>query len=676
MDKFEELNELVDATANLNDERGFSFETAPRAHTGSTYEANGPAQPASLEHEHGLLNANGHTGTLIPKVPPISSQMTQSGYGTYDYGSSTARLAPNHPWKNSSSATSPPNEGGIFISFDYDDFTFVMRQDGLYAKKTDSKQDVKKICSPFSLFSAMNMQGTPFAVVLRPHQANPIWLVLETADIHTEMNKCVRLLSEHGVWISNRVSAKKMLASYLLSRSEKILEPVLVTGDPGWVSHNGEHSFVRHSGVSSSGQPPWYAKDGVVSEFLPEPNPIKGSLEDWKNNIGTLCECNLNLVFAVSAVLSSVLLSPFNLKGVGIHFYGPSSLGKTTLLHVASSIVPWEDGDSILSWRSTDNGLEEVCRQHNDFPLLLDELGEIEPKALAKAIYMISNGQGKRRFGKNHKETVQWKTLYLSSGEIPSKTHLETSGIQHTTGHLVRLLDIPAAVENGYGVFHAVPSGFSPQTLSHYLKDAAQQYHGVVMMRFLDILTGAYSHSVDCLRNLAGQFKADVITTLDAPSERVCEYFALAAAAGELAISNNLLPWRTGHAMDAAHYAYRMWLDNYRGASKPLRVQVMDRLYSVLEHYGESKFLPYQGANSLGDLGGAYGYRIMRQQSTEFIILDESFVKIFKGFEPRIVCEILSDARILQREDRNFKIKRAIPGNPNARCYVLHIPMH
>ena len=87
-------------------------------------------------------------------------------------------------------------------------------------------------------------------------------------------------------------------------------------------------------------------------------------------------------------------------EGGGVNFFGQSSRGKTTLLQIAASV--WGRGASpgyVRAWRATANGLEGAAASANDTALVLDELGQVEAREAAAALYSLSNGGGKVRAG-------------------------------------------------------------------------------------------------------------------------------------------------------------------------------------------------------------------------------------------------------------------------------------
>jgi putative DNA primase/helicase len=102
---------------------------------------------------------------------------------------------------------------------------------------------------------------------------------------------------------------------------------------------------------------------------------INKTLTEWKDNVGKYCVKNDILTLAFCVGLSGPLLKFFPVVGTTIvNLTGKSSIGKTTVLHVAASL--WGSSRKFIQqWRTTSNALEAVAESHNDSLLILDELG-------------------------------------------------------------------------------------------------------------------------------------------------------------------------------------------------------------------------------------------------------------------------------------------------------------
>ena len=71
---------------------------------------------------------------------------------------------------------------------------------------------------------------------------------------------------------------------------------------------------------------------------------------------------------------------------------------------------------------------------------------------------------------------------------------------------------------------------------------------------------------------------------------RVARKFGLIAAAGELAIKLGVLPWEKGEALEAAVYAFDLWLGR-RGTSGSLDLkQALERIQSLFEKSSDARF--------------------------------------------------------------------------------------
>jgi putative DNA primase/helicase len=84
----------------------------------------------------------------------------------------------------------------------------------------------------------------------------------------------------------------------------------------------------------------------------------KGALGEWRQAVSLPAAAHALATLAISAAFAGPLLQPAAQESGGIHIFGNSSTGKTTLLKLAASV--WGDGGLVRSWRATANGLREL----------------------------------------------------------------------------------------------------------------------------------------------------------------------------------------------------------------------------------------------------------------------------------------------------------------------------
>ncbi len=157
------------------------------------------------------------------------------------------------------------------------------------------------------------------------------------------------------------------------------------------------------------------------------PYEARGTVEDWRDGAARLASSHLLPVLAISAALAGPLLRLAGIEGGGLHVFGQSSKGKTTLLHMAASV--WGRGDGggyVRTWRATANGLEGAAAGATDTALILDEVGQVDAREMGAALYALANGTGKARAERDGglREPKTWRVLAISSGEFPIETKL------------------------------------------------------------------------------------------------------------------------------------------------------------------------------------------------------------------------------------------------------------
>ena len=188
----------------------------------------------------------------------------------------------------------------------------------------------------------------------------------------------------------------------------------------------------------------------------------------------------------ISTAPAGALLYLTAIEGGGVHVYGPSSIGKSTLLALAASV--WGRGDVhgyVRTWRATANGLEGAAALATDTVLILDELGQVHPREIGYALYTLADGAGKSRAARDGslRETRSWRVITISSGEIPVDAKLTERGRKPRAGQLIRMLGIPASGE--FGVFNSVGPENDAAALARECKLAARSAYGTAGPEFV-----------------------------------------------------------------------------------------------------------------------------------------------------------------------------------------------
>jgi putative DNA primase/helicase len=327
----------------------------------------------------------------------------------------------------------------------------------------------------------------------------------------------------------------------------------------------------------------WFQGSGEAAQYA-----SAGTLEEWKNQVAVHAHSNPYLVFAISCGFSGPLLNLLNVTGVGFHFLGDSTSGKTTALLVSTSV--WGPPKFMLSWRQTANRLEAQAASRSDTLLTIDESHLIDPRSLDAALYLISSGQAKGRCKRDASAayTARWRIPVLSSGERALETHLSAGNLDPKAGQGVRICDIP--IEGKHGAFEQLPSDLDPAAFADMLRQNAAKTYGTAGPAFVQRLIQEMPN-LD-LNGLLTQIVNGLDTeALSAQGQRVWRSFALVGLAGQLATRFDVVPWKLDSAIGAVCDLFKIWLQAQPESSKPKEhAQALQRVLDFIERHGDSRF--------------------------------------------------------------------------------------
>lgn len=399
-----------------------------------------------------------------------------------------------------------------------------------------------------------------------------------------------------------------------------------------------------------------------------------GTLADWQAHIARYCVGNSRLLLAVSAAFAAMLLHPAGQESGGLNFVGPSSTGKTTALHVASSV--YGGAGYLQRWRATANGLEALAALHNDALLVLDELAQVDPREAGEIAYMLANGSGKARAARTGtaRPRQSWRLLFLSAGEIGLAQHMRDGGRKIKAGQEVRLVDIPADAGAGHGLFEHLHECDNGGAQSSALMDNAAMYYGSAAPAFLEAVTGDLPLLIQWLHDEIRAFVAEHLPPdAGGQAQRVCQRFALIGLAGEYATANGITGWPEGAAHAAAARCFAEWLDARGSAGNQERAAMLSQVKAFFEAHEESRFSDLGAVDDRPTINRAGFRRSDGSGAVEYLVLPEVYSReICAGYEPRAVSKTLIKAGWLKsaNDGRSQRTERIGSKGPT-KVYVL-----
>ena len=403
-----------------------------------------------------------------------------------------------------------------------------------------------------------------------------------------------------------------------------------------------------------------------------------GTLEEWKHEVAEKSVGNSRLTFMMCAALTGPMLYLTGGESGGFHIVGESSKGKSTALRLAASI--WGDqGGHFKSWRTTDNAAESLAVFSNDTCLILDEIGEAPAKACSDLAYMLANGTGKSRAGRDGlaKAAQTWRTTFLSSGEITLSQKLSEVDKKLRAGQAVRIAEISADAGRGMGVFEDC-HGMKPSDFAVKIKDASRDFYGTAGPAFVDALikTDEISKKIKLLSEDFAKIACE--EKADGQVLRVATRFGMCLAAGKIAVEHGIFPHKVEHIETAVKKCFESWLEMRGGQGAGEDKEIVKTIKLFIEMHGQSRF---QNLHPRTDAEGneieqlclnRCGFR----SSDEYYVLEEAWEhEIFKKINFKKAAKVLLKEGILecQEQEGRIKTKKSFPGVGKVRCYVIRI---
>jgi uncharacterized protein (DUF927 family) len=490
-----------------------------------------------------------------------------------------------------------------------------------------------------------------------------------------------RRLCQGGMAISPKIGLRHLLLQYLFGAAAKVHARVRLVDTLGW--HDGAYVLPRGEVIGDvqeplrfAGEPPGTSLRGVC-----------GTLESWQEGVARYAVGNPYLAFSISCSLAGPLLELLRPDGGGgFNLMGSSSKGKTTCLECGASV--WGNPSRIPTWRATANGLEIAAASRNDGFLPLDEMSQVTPKEAGQCAYMLANGSAKTRMNKELKgqPTMQWKLIFLSSGEQSLEDKVLEDGQRVRAGQEVRVPDIPFPTEGMFMDAHGM-AGFGE--FAEHLKVQARKNYGVAIRAFLQALCTMRRDDESDL--VSGMHKYEKIwldfavpANADGQVQRVAGRFALVAVAGELARERGVVPWPQGEAARAALVCFKAWLDRrgHIGASE--RERGLQGVVDFIQTNGLARFAPWDDAearpvNMAGvrkQIHGArlpsmYGEGMPALEGWDFYLSTTGWREACRGFNPQTVAHDAIEDGLLEPgpQGRPYRKERTLHGE--GQFYII-----
>lgn len=447
-----------------------------------------------------------------------------------------------------------------------------------------------------------------------------------------------------GLAVSSKRAALELLAMYLQTEGKTTLHHITEAG--GW--RNGAYLLPSGEVIGSAEPPVFYVGDQSGSAAY-QP---RGTVEGWRDSVARLARGNTRPMLAIGAALAATLLHLVELESGGLHLFGPSGCGKTTSAKAGASV--WgEPRGQVLNWDSTALALANAAAARNDGLMLLDEMGQGDPRAVSMAAYRLFNGTGKMQGAKDggNREQARWRVLVLSTGEIDLSAFMSSGGHRTHAGQEVRLASLPADAGKGLGAFDTLNGCASPGELAEALERAANAQHGTIGRAFVAHVAGQADAIAGRLYRAIEDVREVLPPEASGQVRRVAARFAVIAEALELATEIGLTGWEPGESRAAVVGCLADWLDRY-GIGNREEVQILEQMEGWFALHARGRFINWDSAS--GDcepmMKDCAGYFRRSADGLQWLVHPHVFVnEIAAGFDRSVAADMATKAGMLKR---------------------------
>lgn len=382
-----------------------------------------------------------------------------------------------------------------------------------------------------------------------------------------------------------------------------------------------------------------------------------GNLDSWVAAFAPTLEAHRPFTFCAAVALMPPLLALAEYPGVTIVFCSATSTGKSTLLNFMGSLrggAPQSGLGFQASFRVTSNGLEKLIPSANDSLLLLDDIRSIpgsdrvRAELLRDTLYFISGGKEKLR----HTATqapLSFRTVAATADNFSLGAIMAQGGLQNDPSMAVRLIQIP--LSSSLGVLDSAPDKVSPSKYIERIERLSFQNYGypldVFLKRLLADLDTDREGFLKALRSRLERARKRLQGGSGSGAEsRVSKYFALAYAAGCLAIEYGILPISRSWLRESVQFAYDQHSSVLpAGASYDpvalLRKAIKPRLNSMLS---------IADARSAKAVMAAPG--VIDERHRQFLFTTEQFAGLLpSGFSSKRACDSLKERGLLIHDE-------------------------
>ena len=396
------------------------------------------------------------------------------------------------------------------------------------------------LVSPYDLYPINRIysvtEGECLNMKYHPPNDEPREFMMPMAHLYTP-EKFKEIVLRNGVFFDPNNQQGRYLMTYIYKWGDYLLsknKAEIMRTQMGWTPD--KKAFVIGNKEIDSGGNVTNSPTSPLCKGIAQHLNIEGSYEEWKKTANKLNTPSLELhAFTMLTGFGSVIMEQTTTNGMTVCLTGTDSgSGKTGALQAALSIWGNPEALKLTQGGATENALTARYLAFHNLPFGLDEVGNIEGRALSNLIHKISNGKAKVRMQasvnaeREYEMSASLIALFTSNHSLYNT--LQTVK-KNPHGEVARLLEITV---NKPKIFFDDPTAGASvfQPYNHHYGHAG-----------FDFISSLFKYSKMDINSKIGKwlekFKKDFG---DDTTYRFHEnMIACTFAAGEIAVENNIV---------------------------------------------------------------------------------------------------------------------------------------
>ena len=404
------------------------------------------------------------------------------------------------------------------------------------------------------------------------------------------------------------------------------------------------------------------AKLWPVEEAL-QACPGNGTAESWREAFGGIAESNPRLLIPLCVTLSSAIRRAFNQPALTIALSAKSSLGKTTIQRVCSSLIGFPE---VEDWDGTVIGIQEWLSERPDRVSCLEDVQKGQQAQALSQIIMAVGNSARRKVSRNAPRATEARAIQTTLIVSTEKSFL--SGDNRATGGvLARYFEIR---EGAHGMFDSLCGLQDGGELARALNDRSSQNYGTIWPCLLRRASREWESVQRWHAERVPQFRAAILEgagspELDPISCRVLNSLAFAAFAGYMATRLRVWSIQRRNIISAFATALREHVEHVQTHGTNPESRVVEVVQAYIEGH-RAQFAPIADAASPGGTAGIVGYRFEHRRFGELFLFPAATFEglFFKKFGDFLFEALRTTGFLVTQGKRHNRMSVRIPGMP------------